>query len=249
MPICKGARLKIERADHHIANLEGSIDGLKERLTTSVDVDPDTGCEYIKCDFASIKDQDAIEDLPAIIGDAVHNLKCALDHVWFETIQRLIPSGDWDRTVFPAYYTENYLRPALRNLQIHISAPRFFDFIMSEVKPYDGGDFAVWPVHILDRRDKHRLLTPVVHYSSIGEIEVEQNGKSWKGFTWGTTQPLPHFLRYERGIHVKDPGRASFDVMFQERGAGTETRAVDTLRIYSRSILQTVNLIEEFEET
>jgi hypothetical protein len=248
MPTCKGARLKIERADHHVADLEASIDGLKKRLATTVHVDPDTGCEYIKCDFASIGDRDAIENVPGIIGDAVHNLKCALDHVWFETVQRLIPFGDWDRTMFPAYPTENHLEPALRKSLIHISAPELFNFIMGEIKPYDGGNFAVWSVHILDRRDKHRLLIPVVHYSSIGDIEVEQNGESSKGFTWGTTDPLPHYVHYKRGIHVKNPGRASFDVMFQEEDAGKETRAVDTLRVYSRFILQIVKLLEEFTE-
>lgn len=253
MPICKGARLKIERADHHIANLEARIGFLKEHLLCTAHVNPDTGCEFIKCDFAGVENTDIPSQLAVIIGDAVHNLKSALDHVWFETTARLIPAGKrvprdrWRKSMFPAYPAPNYLKDALQGLQIHCTAPNFFDFLVNEVQPYDGGNFAVWPVHKLDLRDKHRLLTPVIHYSSIGGIQTEEKGEMWPGFTWGTYRPLPHFIYFKEGIHVKNPGRASFDVMFED-GDGCEARA-DTLPIYSRETSRIVVMLEAFTET
>ena len=73
----KGARLKIKRANKHISDVESGIDRLKKRLVVMAHVEPDTGCEFIKCDFVDAQDADAFDELPAIIGDAVHNLKCA----------------------------------------------------------------------------------------------------------------------------------------------------------------------------
>jgi hypothetical protein len=250
MPICKGARLKIERADHHIADLEGRVDRLKEKLIVSAHINPDSGLEYIKCDFAGVEYRNAFDRLPVIVGDAVHNLKCALDYVWLETIQQIIPSGDWERTKFPVYPTRDLLEHALRKLQIDTATPRFFDFIVRDIKPYDGGDFAIRPVHIVDTGDKHRLLIPVINYSSIGDIYVEQNGEIHKGFTFATTDPPPLYVGpFQRGIHIKDPGSAAFAVMFKEGNTGNETRTVDTLRVYSHFISHIVKLFEEFVES
>jgi len=80
---CKGARLKLRRADKHIEDLEHAIERLRTSLTVTADIEQDSGCEFIKCDFANIEDKDTFDDLALMIGDAVHNLKCALDHAWF----------------------------------------------------------------------------------------------------------------------------------------------------------------------
>ena len=250
MPFYKGARLKIKRADKHISDIEITLDGLKKRLVVTAHIEPDTGCEFIKCDFADIQDKDIFDDIPAMIGDAVHNLKCALDHAWIETMTRLVPAHSWERTKFPVHLTSHDLESALRDLEIHISTPSFFNFLMCDIKPYAGGDFAIRTLHKLDIRDKHRLLIPVVHYSSIDAIYLkDQQGIVHQGGTWGTDQPLPHYVNFERGVHIEQPGSASFDVMFEEGDVGRETRTVDTLRIYSRYILRIVELLEQFRES
>ena len=245
----KGARLKVKRADKYIADIELSINSLKKRLVCRAHVNPSTGNEYIKCDFADLQDRESFEYLPAIIGDAVHNLKCSLDHAWLETMSRLIPSRDWSRSKFPVHPTRDDFESAPNNAEVFALAPNFFELLIGEIKPYGGGDFAIRTVHELDIRDKHRLLIPIVHYSSIGDIYVkDKQGERHRGGTWGTIDPLPHFVQFERGIHIEDPGSASFDVMFQYGDAGRETRAVDTLRVYSMHMLRVVELLEKFHE-
>ncbi len=205
MPICKGARLKIKRANEHISQAELSIDRLKERLAVTANINPGSGNEFIKYDFANIDDREAFENLPTIIGDAVHNLKCSLDHVWLETMNRLMPSGKWGRTKFPIYPSQNDLELALREIGIDVSCPKFFKLLVNDIQPYDGGDFALRTVHKLDIRDKHRLLIPVVNYSSIGNIYLkDKDEKRHKGGTWGTTLPLPHFVEFEQGLHIEN---------------------------------------------
>lgn len=250
MSTYKGARLKIKRADKHIAEAESTIGILKDRLVCTANVNPETGGEFIKCDFKETSDRDSFDELATVIGDAIHNLKCALDHAWLETATRLIPTRNWERTKFPCFLERNELEAALRKLQIDTSSPNFFNLILNDIKPYDRGDFAIRTIHELDLRDKHRLLIPVVHYSSIGRIYLEdESGMLHKGETWGTTQPLPHFVPFIRGLHVKEPGSASFEVMFQYGSAERETRAVDTLRLYSQHISRVVELLEEFRES
>lgn len=249
MPLCKGARLKIKRADKHIAELESCINRLKNALVVSAHFDAERGFEFIKCDFASEDDRAVLDHLPVVLGDIVHNLKCALDYVWQETTARLIPSRDWRKTKFPCFPTPDALERALGELQINIDAPNFFRFLISDIEPYGGGNFAIRPVHEIDRRDKHRLLIPVVHYSSIGDIYLQdQDGKTWRGDTWGTTMPLPHFVQLERGTHIKHPGSASFDVMFEEGDARIEVSAPYTLHSYSEFIFRVVELMETFSE-
>lgn len=249
--IFKGARLNVKRADKHITDIELSINSLKKGLVCDAHVNPNTGNEFIKCDFASIQDREAFEYLPAIIGDAVHNLKCALDHAWLETIGHLVPSRDWSRSKFPVHPTRNDFESALNRLEVDTLTPKFYRFLVSEVKPYGGGDgdFAIRTVHELDVGDKHRLLIPIVQYSSIGDIHLkDQRGELNKGGTWGTTLPFPHFIEFVKGLHIENPGRPSFEVMFQYGDAGRETRTVDTLRLYSEHILRVVELLEKFRE-
>jgi hypothetical protein len=249
MPIYETARNKVIWANHHIADIEARIDSLKECLTVTAHIDPNTGCEFIKCDFAETTQRTVIDELALRLGDAVHNLKCALDHAWFQTVQRLIPSGSWERTKFPVYPEPDLLEDALRHLKIDISAPNFFRFVVGKIQPYEAGNLSIRAIHTLDMRDKHRLLIPVLHYSSIGDIYVEdENGHVTKGSTWGTTDPLPHYVTFVRGLHIKNPGSASFDVMFQYGNAGRETRMMDTLRFHLEDILTIVKLLEEFSE-
>ncbi len=120
--------------------LNPELKSLKECLAVTAQVEADTGCEFIKCDFADVKDRGAIDELALRLGDTIHNLKCALDHAWFQTITRLVPSGDWERTKFPVYPTVDLLEGALRHLEVNVSAPKFCEFLARKIQPYKGGE-------------------------------------------------------------------------------------------------------------
>jgi len=86
----KNSRLKIQGADKHIADLDARIGGLPNSDIATVEINPDRGNEVIKHDIA---DRAAVDDIAVIAGDAVHNLKCALDYAWLGTIAKLVPSA------------------------------------------------------------------------------------------------------------------------------------------------------------
>src|ERR1700687_4611364 len=94
----KDSRLKIKRADEHIADLDARIGALPNSDIATVEINPEGGNEVIKHDIA---DSVAVDDIAVIAGDAVHNLKCALDYAWLETTSRLVPSAVSKFATFP----------------------------------------------------------------------------------------------------------------------------------------------------
>jgi hypothetical protein len=242
------ARNKVTWADHHIADIESRIDSLKKCLVVTSHVNPNTGCEFIKCNFTEPQGT-FVDELALRLGDAVHNLHCALDHSWFQTVTRLIPSGDWRRTKFPVYPSVDSLETALRKIKIDVSTPNFFKFILGDIQPYSGGNVAIRPIHKLDTRDKHSLVIPVVHYMSIGHIYLkDKQGKIVEANTWGTIEPLPHHVEFERGLHIEEPGSATFEIMFEQGDTGHHMGMIETLRFYSHHVLMIVELLEKFRE-
>jgi hypothetical protein len=180
------SRAKIKRANEHIADLQAKIADLPKHYISSIQIDAGARYKAIKYDVA---DTDFMVDVALLIGDAVHNLKCALDYAWIETIERLIPSAVNRFAKFPVYPSRNALEGALRGREVDEISKNIFRFIVEEIKPYNGGNFAIWPVHVLDKRDKHRLMIPLVHFASIKGIKLEdQTGTIHTGSTWGTTQ-------------------------------------------------------------
>ncbi len=61
----------------------------------------------------SVSDDDAIQEFSLIIGDALHNLKCALDYAWIKCLERHAPHAISDKTQFPTHATEKALEVAL----------------------------------------------------------------------------------------------------------------------------------------
>jgi hypothetical protein len=244
----RDARLKIDRANKHISDLDVRIRVLADSDIATVEINLDGGNEVIKHDFGDIT---GIAEIALVAGDAVHNLKCALDYAWVETIRKLVPSAVSKFAKFPVYPTMEDLEAALREKKIDISSPSLFRLMLDEIKPFDEGNFAIWPVHKLDIRDKHRLLIPIIYYSSINGIETENKitGEiSRAGFTMATTQQPPLFIPIPPHLHVKKEGRISTNVMFEYGIPGREYRVLDSLFLHSRYILKVVETLEAFLE-
>ena len=80
------AVLKIERADKHISDIEQRLLSSKDPYHLSLGIHADTGKQYL---YYSLAEKYIRAQLALMIGDAIHNLKCALDIAWIDTTQRL----------------------------------------------------------------------------------------------------------------------------------------------------------------
>src|SRR5690606_22121211 len=97
-------------------------------------------------------------------GDALHNLRSALDVMWFAIRH---PGGpDWSdrKTQFPICEGANSFVKALEGIEKTFPKPAVD--ILNNVKPYKGGNDGLWLLSRLNNIDKHNTLIPV--YSSIG---------------------------------------------------------------------------------
>jgi hypothetical protein len=238
------SKLKIDRANKHIADVQAIIRTLPDSYTATEEINPQAGNKVIKHDLSNR--QIAVADLALIIGDAVHNLKCALDYAWVGTIERLAPSALGNFAKFPIFATVDKLKIALHGAKIDRSSPALFDFIVGNIKSYEGGNHTLWSIHRLDILDKHRLLIPVLQMAAVDGIEVQnERGKVVKGFTWGSLEQPPYFVPIESGWHIKNKGQISIAIIFDERTPVYSMDVPDMLATFSIGTLNIVQLLEQ----
>ena len=253
MMIFEQSRLKINWANHRISELESRLAVLPDRVSGVIEINPNMGNEVIKYE---LEDRAAYSDIALMIGEIAHNLKCSLDYAWAPILTKAIPGIDVEFVKFPVHRTKDGLIAAFKGEEPKILKKlpaasldryrRILDFLVSDIKPYEGGDNAIWTVHYINRQDKHRLLTPTFQYSGVSGIQLENEmGETEQRGTWGTTHPFPYYLSIGLGWHVKDKGKVAIDVMFQCGDTG-EARPVDMLRPYCFFFLQAIERLETF---
>ncbi len=188
----EGARLKIDRAEKHLVDLEAALLALPNAYRSSIQRDANTGAQSVIHEpteaVATIRN-----DLALITGDCVHHLRTALDHAWTIVVTRIDPGrvGHWSK--FPLQRTLKELEDTLKGLEIDTSNPVLFKFLTSTVKAYETGNDDLWSLHRLDITDKHRLLLPLLPTAWITNIAVKnQAGDIVKGSTLMTTGPGPY---------------------------------------------------------
>jgi hypothetical protein len=93
-----GPKLKVRRAEYHISDLHTRIDTFLARdpYRIVLEDDPETGKPAW---FVRIT-EDLSDDIPLVIGDAVHNLRSALDLLACDLV-RLIPGKSDQGVAFP----------------------------------------------------------------------------------------------------------------------------------------------------
>ncbi len=238
------ARRKVERANKHITDLDERIRLLGESHTATIEVNAGSGKAFIKHDLS---DRKARVDIAVIAGDAIHNLNCALDYAWWKIRERL-PSESLEddlRDKFPVRGKPDELKGFLRKRKIDVNWVDLYTMIVDDIKPYKGGDIAVWRVHKADNFDKHRLLLPFVYFASIEGVEFEDEmGRTERQGYWPITQEPPHYVDIPNGFQVKNYGSISLSILFHEEVFDEEFRAVDSLKVFSQAILNVVELLE-----
>ena len=152
----RGIWIKTERAKEHILDLQRRVDGFMRRRPYSIfiDRDPATGHHVIR---AHVTEEPPIW-WGAIAGDAVHNLRSALDLM---ISQLILANGALPDALsgFPiagsaAEYEE------LRPLRLRGVAPEIAGRV-DALRPYRGGNDLLWRMQQLDTQDQQLALRPV----------------------------------------------------------------------------------------
>jgi hypothetical protein len=249
MPRFRGSRLKVERADKHIADINSLLEVFigSDFYDLTIDKDFDTGENILRC---NIKTRMEEEKIALIIGDALHNLRSALDLLYYETVGLCNGTATkWTR--FPFADTRDQLvgrslNPALEKKQI---TRNVYNLILNIVKPYEGGNVALWTLDDLNITDKHQLLIPVFKLMMLRDVRFEDEQH----------RPLPRlqseFFMSDPGIAlidganglnitVKDKGRAAADILLAKDLLLKIQAIVPTLRGITEEV---TNTIETFD--
>lgn len=173
--IFRWPRLKVQRAAHHVQQLADSFDAYIAKnpvkcVTRSIE-DPD----YIAWSF--IVTEKAPADWPAVIGDAIHNMRASLDLLACGLVEK---NGHTDlaNVYFPFAESESELDNMIRKRKVDKASPQAVALIKA-LKPFKGGNVAIRAVHDLDIWDKHRAIIPDASLisalgSSVGHYELSQ---------------------------------------------------------------------------
>jgi hypothetical protein len=145
-------RNKIERAKKHIGDLKAAVDAFFSTGPYEIrtDKEPDTArpIHYVA------KVNPIPDDIPLILGDALHNLRSSLDHLAYGLVEANGRSPS-NQTYFPICENlASYNAPKTVAKKTEGMSPEAKSRI-DATKPYQGGNDLFWVLHKLNNIDKH----------------------------------------------------------------------------------------------
>ncbi|MEX0833417.1 MAG: hypothetical protein WD276_06035 [Actinomycetota bacterium] len=169
---------KVERAEKHVADLQAEIQSWhdSEPYRLFAYDDPESGDKIFAVHVRAYPPA----RWGAMLGDVVHNLRAALDLLVYELLRK----HDVEPTIQHAFpisdSAKEFESGGLRKVKgVGDEAVQ----LLKAIKPYRGGNDALWELHQLDRRDKHRFLVPVGSAYRYLTIDGAEMVKGVPGFS------------------------------------------------------------------
>lgn len=164
------ARRKLDRAEQHIRDFESVFkDWVKLRPHRPVIKGKKENGEWSRIWIELIIDVPLPLELPLILGDAVHNLRCSLDHAMWDLIG--FDGGSQHKQLqFPVGARRVDFEASARGV---ITPSQSIKDLIVSLAAYPAGDGELlYAAHALDRLDKHRTITPIAHVSYIDSVHL-----------------------------------------------------------------------------
>ena len=169
----RGAFLKIQWAKQHIDNLgRARISFLGTDAYFGIPkFDPETN----RTQFILRSVPDIPSDISLLLGDAIHNLRTALDHLACELVRS---TGISDPKVyFPICKTEDIYEAESdgKTKGMPPEAKKLIDRLC----PYGGKNHLLWGLHQLDIIDKHRLVLSTTIKTGGGSVTLDKQARDY----------------------------------------------------------------------
>jgi hypothetical protein len=177
-------------------------------------------------------------------------MRTSLDYAWIALIEALqLPPTKW--TKFPFSDTADALKRALHDRKIDAANPALFEFMLTEIKPYDGGNYFLVALHELDIFDKHRLLLAFDDYGAIEDMKIEDEyGNILTGSSFPTLSTRGKIEVHLRpNLKVKHHGNRTVEIVFDEALPLARCEVLGELRTLSNATSQCIGCLENFLPT
>lgn len=162
----EGSRLKVERAKKHIADLDSEITSYLSRKPFALRLKEQAAqCAWIIETKIPIPLQFSL-----VLGDAIHNMRAALDLLIFEMIGDKAASAE--AVFFPFCKDGKSYVSTVTGRQIQLAGKNVLAAI-NTLEPYQGGDDLLYGIHQLDIADKHRLVLTVALASDVHARDIK----------------------------------------------------------------------------
>jgi hypothetical protein len=164
-----GVRAKIRRAKEHIVGFYYAKKAFLESSPFTFSHSEDVNTGRYNVFITNIKPVPL--ELSLIIGDAIHNLRSALDLLACQLVKLNVGDNDCNHIYFPISESASKFIITLSNDKIKVLGKPALE-ILKQLQPYqDGKHHDLWVLHRLDIQDKHRLLivVPTSIYSWHGK--------------------------------------------------------------------------------
>ncbi|MGB6771764.1 MAG: hypothetical protein WBF51_07140 [Candidatus Dormiibacterota bacterium] len=154
----RAIQTKVERAKKHVNDLESEVHAFLATNPYEVGAkrDPDTRkpLHYL------VGVRDTPIEAATLAGDAIQNLRSALDHLVHHLIQvGTGRSGPFYHSEFPIFDSAAEYK-AGKGRKVQGASPEAVKAI-DALKPYKGGNDTLWQLHKLNLVDKHRFLITI----------------------------------------------------------------------------------------
>jgi hypothetical protein len=244
LDVLTGPRLKVDRAHRHIDELIELTKPLSRdlhvvRIEHNVGPTPD----FIAPFSLVYRPMKPIpETLALIIGDTLHNLRSALDHLATGIVRTL---DERAKVHFPMRKARaDFLTdPVIARIE-HV-LPGAVETFANEVRPEAGAYEPLWNFHALDNDDKHNLLIPTVTVASVQNINAKFGTVSITNGTIGSDAAKPFFLiGSNTPITIEQDFETVVEVRFGPGKAFEDEPVVPTLTQTAQMVSETINAFE-----
>ncbi|MBS3650808.1 hypothetical protein KEU06_19535 [Pseudaminobacter sp. 19-2017] len=253
--------LKVDRASKGVRDLNELF---RERRPFGYFVETNTKtCK--RATFAK-KNKTVVNEAAIMCGEIIHNLRSALDHVYWEIVSPFASTERERKKVqFPFCEEAGRLQKTVEDRLADRVSPKFFKAIM-DLKPHGepGGNELLYLIDKLDILDKHRLLIPTGDYTRISEqllraqvpdfpqdlsIDCVIFGSNQRDIMWGVPRHVlaridlggirpPTLNQFEKELDVP------VDIVFEIGGDGTPRPVIPTLHALVNVTAKTIKIIK-----
>jgi hypothetical protein len=229
-----GPRTKIERAQKHIRDLDFAIRAFCDSEPYTLGINKQLEISHIAI---YVKDAQPVpREISTTLGDAIHNLRSAFDHVMYLLVKAA--RGDLtDRIYFPICKTLEQYKSAFGKREIYQVGDAAVKLLRS-VQPHITGDDTLWHINELDRVDKHRLLLTVIAVTNSWQVPIFRSmGLISLRLIGG---PLV------AGDEVVRIPESTYEKMNRDVKLGLDVRFGDSEIVAGKPVLETLNYMADF---
>jgi len=110
------------------------------------------------------------EEMPLVLGDAIHNLRTSLDLLASDVVR--LNGGSSKEVYFPFAPNAAELENQIKRKNFNRAAPAAVN-LLRQIAPHREGNKHLRGLHDLDVMDKHQLILPVFHVFKASKLRVE----------------------------------------------------------------------------